>query len=277
MKFSRALLALSALSNVAFAAPFTNGELQATNQSPNPEEEVKAHLEKRLTCQSVARAIWVGHGVLEAAEAFNLILELTGKVSAGSALVDGASAVLKSTRRSIPPISEYDMEALTANRSINSHEKVVNPLLGIKANDGTPALAHHYRLNGVKGKEDNRTRDYDIHHFEDGTAHLRVPFVGSGSSVTKRHDGAGVKIAFQHASVALAPSEYSGAAGTIATRWQEYAEQGHANVFGFMEKNNKEVFYYRSIVEGQGFGNNYEDVMACGDMSTLVGTFLGSP
>jgi uncharacterized membrane protein (DUF485 family) len=67
MKFSRALLALPALSNVAFAAPFTNGELQATNQSPNPEEEVKAHLEKRLTCQSVARAIWVGHGVLEAA------------------------------------------------------------------------------------------------------------------------------------------------------------------------------------------------------------------
>lgn len=67
MKFSRALLALPALSNVAFAAPFTNGELQATNQNPNPEEIVKAHLEKRLTCQDVARAIWVGHGILEAA------------------------------------------------------------------------------------------------------------------------------------------------------------------------------------------------------------------
>lgn len=68
MKFSRALLALPFLSNVAFAAPFTNGELQAANQSPNPPEEVKAHLEKRrLTCQSVARAIWVGHGFLEVA------------------------------------------------------------------------------------------------------------------------------------------------------------------------------------------------------------------
>lgn len=44
-----------------------------------------------------------------------------------------------------------------------------------------------------------------------------------------------------------------------------------------MEKNNQEVFYYRAIVEGQGFGDNYEDVMACGDMSSYVGQFLGSP
>lgn len=215
--------------------------------------------------------------VTEIREAFNLILELTGKVSAGAGLVDAGSAVLRNGRRSIPLVSEYDMEALRTNRSIKSHEKIANPLIGINANDGTPALAHHYRLNGVRGRESNRTRDYDIYHFEDGTAHLRVPFVGSGSSVTRRHDGAGVKIAFQHASVALAPSEYDGAASAIASRWQEYAEQGHANVFGFMEKNNQEVFYYRSIVEGQGFGDNYEDVMACGDMSSYVGQFLGSP
>lgn len=68
MKFSRALLALPALSSVTFAAPLTNGELHAPNQSPNPNEEVKAHLDKRaLTCQSVARAIWVSHGALLAA------------------------------------------------------------------------------------------------------------------------------------------------------------------------------------------------------------------
>ncbi|KAJ5574668.1 hypothetical protein N7450_008567 [Penicillium hetheringtonii] len=310
MKFSRALLALPALSSVTFAAPLTNGELHAPNQSPNPNEEVKAHLDKRaLTCQSVARAIWVSHGALLAAnvfltpvenyvkgvcerhdnkqcamwtteirEAFNLILELTGSVSGGAALVDKGSALLNNNgRRSIPSVTEYDMDALKANRSMISHEKVANPLIGVKSKDGTPALAHHYHLSGVQGREDNMTRDYDIHHFEDGTAHLRVPLGGSDSSINKRHDGAGVKIAFQHAPIALAPSEYNGAAGTIATRWQEYAEQGHANVFGFMEKRNKEVFYYRSIVEGQGFGNNYEDVMACGDMSHLLGTYLGSP
>ncbi|OKO89560.1 hypothetical protein PENSUB_13626 [Penicillium subrubescens] len=251
MKFSRALLSLPALSNVAFTAPFTNEELQATNQNPNPEEIVT-----------------------EIREAFNLILELTGKVSAGAGLVDAGSAVLRNGRRSIPLVFEYDMEALRTNRSIKSHKKIANPLIGINANDGTPALAHHYRLNGVRGRESNRTRDYDIYHFEDGTAHLRVPSVGSSSSVTRRHDGAGVKIAFQHASVALAPSEYDGAASAIASRWQEYSEQGYANVFGFMEKNNQEVFYYRSIVEGQGFGDNYEDIMACGDISLYVGLLV---
>lgn len=215
--------------------------------------------------------------VTEVREAFNLILELSGKVSGGAAIVDAGSARLRTGRRSTPMVPEYDMEALKANRSMISHEKVANPRVGVPSEDGTPALAHHYRLHGVKGSEDNKTRNYEIHHFEDGVAHLRIPSGGSGSSINKRHDGAGVKIAFQHASVTLSPSEYSGAASAIAARWQEYAEQGHGNVFGFAENDNKEVFFYRSIVEGDGFGDNYEDVMACGDMAPIVGTFLGSP
>lgn len=68
MKFSSALLVLSAFGNAAKAAPVANGQLQAANQSPSPTGITQAHLEKRaLTCQSIARTIWVGHGVLETA------------------------------------------------------------------------------------------------------------------------------------------------------------------------------------------------------------------
>ena len=98
-------------------------------------------------------------------EAFNLTLDLTGKVSAGSALVDTGFAVLRNGRRSTLLVPVYDMEALRANYFINSHEGIANPIIGINANDGTPALAHHYRLKGVRGRESNRTRDYDIYHF----------------------------------------------------------------------------------------------------------------
>lgn len=67
MKFSSALLALSALGNVAFAAPFTDGHLHAADQSPSLAGIAEANLGKRWSCQSVARTIWVAHGGLEAA------------------------------------------------------------------------------------------------------------------------------------------------------------------------------------------------------------------
>ena len=68
MKLSSALLVLSAFGNTAFTAPVTDGQLQAASQSPSAAGIAQAHLEKRaLTCQSIARAIWVGHGVLETA------------------------------------------------------------------------------------------------------------------------------------------------------------------------------------------------------------------
>jgi hypothetical protein len=68
MKFPSALLVLSAFGNIAFAAPVTDGQLQAANQSPSPAGIAQAHLEKRaLNCQSIARTIWIGHGILETA------------------------------------------------------------------------------------------------------------------------------------------------------------------------------------------------------------------
>ncbi len=106
-------------------------------------------------------AVWV----IEFREAFNLTLDLTGKVSAGSALVDTGFAVLRNGRRSTLLVPEYDMEAVRANYFVNSDERIANPLIGINANSGTPALAHRYRLKGVRGREFNRTRDYDIYHF----------------------------------------------------------------------------------------------------------------
>ncbi|KAJ5383005.1 hypothetical protein N7517_000916 [Penicillium concentricum] len=312
MKFSSALVALSAFGNIAFAAPVTDGQLQAANQSPSPAGIAQAHLEKRaLSCQSIARAIWVTHGVLEAANifitdiedyvqglcerqevagcasfitefraAFDLALKLTSKVSAGAGIADATASYLNTNaRRSLPP-SEYDIEALKMlNYSIASHEKVANPRIGARSDDSRPALAHHYRLKGVREHDSDVSRDYEIHHFEDGVAHLHIPLAGSGStsSVNKRHDGPGVKLAFQHEATGVDPSLLSGCATAVASKWSQYTSQGHANMFGFVEYKNKELMYYRSIMEGKGFGENYEDVMACGDMGHLVGTYLGEP
>ncbi|KAJ5680089.1 hypothetical protein N7536_011228 [Penicillium majusculum] len=82
--------------------------------------------------------------------------------------------------------------------------------------------------------------------------------------MAKRHNGAGVKISFKHEKLALVASSDSRAAPTaLASRWQEYAEGGHSDVFGFVEQSNKALFYYRATVEGNGFGDNYEAVDAC--------------
>jgi hypothetical protein len=212
--------------------------------------------------------------------AFDLALKLTSKVSAGAGIADATVSYLNTNARRSLPSDEFDIEALKMlNYSIASHEKVANPRIGARSDDSLPGLVHHYRLQGVREKASNVTRDYEIHHFEDGVAHLHIPLhgSGSGSSINKRHDGPGVKLAFQHAATGVNPSLFSGCATAVASKWSQYTTQGHANMFGFVEYKNQELMYYRSIMEGQGFGENYEDVMACGDMGHLVGTYLGQP
>ncbi|KGO77862.1 hypothetical protein PITC_060430 [Penicillium italicum] len=311
MKFSLALLALSVFSSAAIAAPVTDGQLQVVDQSSYPAGIAQAHLEKRrLKCQTVARAIWVSHGVLEAANifvseiesyvrgvcerhnlntcatyvtefraAFDLALRLTSKVSAGAGIVDAGSSYVNTNARSLP-FEEFDIEALKIfNYTIASFEKVANPRIGARSDDGMPALVHQYRLQGVREKGSNVTRDYEIHHFEDGVAHLHIPLAetGSGSSLNKRHNGPGVKLAFQHAATRVDPNMLSGCAVAAASRWSEITSQGHANMFGLVEHNKKELMFYRSILEGKGFGNNYEDVMACGNMRNYLGRSMPGP
>lgn len=183
-------------------------------------------------------------------------------------------------RRSVDtfhPSDPYDMDLLMSlhNYTIDSHEMVKNPRIGARSEDGTPALAHHYRLNGLREMNSNVSRNYDIYHFEDGNAHLRIPGPSSGSGLNKRHDGPGVKIAFSHEATGYSASDFEGAAANFAYRWEHYAIQGHGQIFGWAGLSHKAFMYFRSITEGDGFGDNYESVTACGDMKQYVGTYIG--
>lgn len=74
MKFFSGLLALSAIGNLAYAAPVAEPEsdskvdLYADNQSPHHAGIAEAQLEKRdfrSTCTIVAKYVWIGHKTLE--------------------------------------------------------------------------------------------------------------------------------------------------------------------------------------------------------------------
>lgn len=222
-------------------------------------------------------AIWVQ----DVRDGFQLIFDVGYVFKAGSVAVDATNAYM-SGRRSLPsndaPPSIEDMLNLSGY-SYASVEMITVPTDGIKTRDNEPALLSRHILKNVRHSQSNKTHDYTIHHFADGTTNFHIPFYNSGnatSSMAKRHNGAGVKISFKHEKLALVASSDSRAASTaLASRWQEYAEGGHSDVFGFAEQSNKALFYYRATVEGNGFGDNYEAVDACGDMSHLVSTYLG--
>jgi hypothetical protein len=210
-----------------------------------------------------------------------LIFDVGYVFKLGSVGIDATNAYM-SGRRSLPsddaPPSVEDMLNLSGY-SYDSVEIITIPSDGIMARDNEPALLSRHILKNVKHSQNTKAHDYTIHHFADGTAHFHIPFDNSGnatSSKAKRHNGAGVKISFKHEKLSLVSSSDSrGASTALASRWQQYAEAGHADVFGFVEQSNKALFYYRTIVEANGFGDNYEPVDACGDMSHLVSTYLG--
>ena len=135
-----------------------------------------------------------------------------------------------------------------------------------------------YMLKSVRQAGGKRAHDYTIHNFDDGTAHLHVPYEHGNvsNSKAKRHDGAGVKISFKHEAIILATNaDKKGASTALASKWLEYAESGNGEMFGFVEAMNEAVFYYRTIIEGNGFGEEYESVDDCGNLGQFVGTYLG--
>lgn len=221
--------------------------------------------------------------LVEVESAYELMLKLSRKVGTGANIIGQSGSFInlngKRSTDTFHPSDPYDMELLRTihNYTMDSHEMIDNPRIGARSEDGTPALAHHYRLNGVRAKDSNVSRTYDIYHFEDGNAHLRIPGPGSGSEsgLSKRHDGPGVKIAFTHEPISYPANDFVGAGANFAYRWRNYAIKGHGEIFGWAGTSGQAFMYYRSIVEGAGFGNNYESVNACGDLSSHVGTYVG--
>lgn len=236
---------------------------------------VKGVCERRENKQC---ALWVA----DVQEGFQLIFDIGYVYKSKAVIVDAANAYMNNARRSLTgdegPESLEDVLA-QHGYSYDFVQKMALPSDAIQTRDDEPALISRYMLKNVKHAEGNKTHDYMIHHFEDGTAHLLIPFGDSNSaasSKTKRHNGAGVKIAFKHETLALAagaPAKKASAA--LASSWQEYAEAGHGEMMGFVEQSDKALFYYRTIVEGKDFGEEYESVDYCGNLGQYVGTFLG--
>ncbi|KAJ5857930.1 hypothetical protein N7455_008824 [Penicillium solitum] len=148
-----------------------------------------------------------------------------------------------SGRRSLPsndaPPSIEDMLNLSGY-SYDSVEIITVPTDGIKTRENEPALLSHHILKNIRHSQSNKTHDYTIHHFADGTTNFHIPFYNSGnatSSMAKRHNGAGVKISFKHEKLVLVASSDRRAASTaLASRWQEYAEGGHSDVMDLSNK-----------------------------------------
>lgn len=203
-----------------------------------------------------------------------MIFEIKTALRTGAAIADAANSVISNGRRSVPDTDVFSLEDLLKQHgySYDSLEDDL-PSGGVKTQPNELALISRHVVRNARRGEGKTGHDFAIHQFEDGTGQLHAPFGGFGNetSMHKRHNGAGVKIAFKHINVIPAKAKSEGASAAIASKWQELAEAGHGEMFGYVAKSNKAYFYYRTIVEGDGFGNNYESVNACGDMTQYHG------
>ncbi|KAJ5761121.1 hypothetical protein N7520_008277 [Penicillium odoratum] len=142
-----------------------------------------------------------------------------------------------------------------------------------------PALTARYFMKNV-WKGDKTGRDYTMLKFEDGTGQLHIPSATSGNStgsLQKRSTGKGVKVAFDIGSARVTLKKHAlGAAEAISKSWLKYAKEGYTNMYAFVEKVATSVLYFRTLVEMEGFGTNYENVNSCGALSEYLGTYLGS-
>jgi hypothetical protein len=229
-------------------------------------------------------------------DTFDLIFVLTTIVSGGVANIPDGTPSLDTNPAGAPGSADVkrslprdDMLMSTAN-AVKQHGWTFDSIESIpistsenQARDDTPALISRHLMKNMRSKNGTRSRDYEFHHFADGTSHTHVPLLKSDnatSTVTKRHDGAGVKIVFSRTGIAVSKDEYSGAPAAIASAWDEHAEAGNSDFYGFAERmmangGKKAVLYWRTIVEASGFGNNYERLDGCGKMGGYIGQYMG--
>lgn len=147
--------------------------------------------------------------------------------------VDEYTVVMNNGRRSLPEdILKVD------GYSFDSLESAALPGGGIKPRDNEPALTSRYIIRIWRQGENKAGRNFAIHRYEDGSGQLHLQAGDSGnatSSMRKRHNGAGVKVSFKHENVAFQPSsaDRSSTTTALAQKWQELAESGVGEMFGF--------------------------------------------
>ncbi|CAG7936907.1 unnamed protein product [Penicillium nalgiovense] len=237
-------------------------------------------------------SLWVD----DVKDTFDLIFILTSAVAGGAANLPDGTPVLNTNPADAPGSADVkrslprdDMLTNTMN-AVKQHGWTFDSIESIpistsenQARDDTPALISHHLMKNMRSANGTKSSDYEFHHFADGTSHTHVPLFKSDnatSTMTKRHDGAGVKVVFSRTDIAVSKDEYSGAPAAIASAWDEHAEAGNSDFYGFAEKRmanggKKAVLYWRTIVEASGYGNNYERLDGCGKMGEYIGLYLG--
>lgn len=143
---------------------------------------------------------------------------------------------------------------------------------------GAPAgLVDGVRLYGVRmpGMDSEYAEDHVVKMYADGTGFLRsTPSSNSTAGLGRRHDGAGFKYNWQR-------FDYNGGflgepdlrilpdlSGAIASNWAVRSDsEALDQFFAVGAVDHLYSFGLRIIAETDGFGEEYEDVNYCGDLS----------
>jgi hypothetical protein len=138
-----------------------------------------------------------------------------------------------------------------------------------KRDDKDRQMLDHISVGGLKFGNDSY--NMALAHYGEGDAHLF--FTGdSGTDLTKRHDGPGIKLSF----TTRLPSKLSKAhqqdmSISISENWANLANRNQiVNWIGLVKTVHKANFYLRIIPEVKGFGTNYESVDICGGMAKYL-------
>ncbi|KAJ5090740.1 hypothetical protein N7532_009424 [Penicillium argentinense] len=233
-------------------------------------------------------ALWVD----DIKDVFDLIFALTAAVSGGVANLPEGTPSLNLNPVDAPGAADVKRSfagshmLTSTGDALRQHGWTLDSIEDIpiskgsnQARDDIPALIAHHRLKNMRNVNGTKAHDYELHHFADGSSHTFVPFTSGNATLTKRHDGAGVKVVFARTGVAVSKDEYAGAPAAIASAWDEHAEAGSSDWYGMAERSmangaQKAVIYWRTILEADGYGENYERLDGCGKMGGYVGQYL---
>lgn len=139
-------------------------------------------------------------------------------------------------------------------------------------------LVHRYVMHNFRDSRSQLPATTTIDHYDDDAFDLHMgPSSGncSQAGLAKRYNGEGVKISWETQGgddlSNVDEGEVYQFVETVANDWRlRVKDDGISQYFGTIKKEGTAEAFYRIIGETGGFGNNHEDVNACGDLYQFV-------
>ncbi|KAJ5869367.1 hypothetical protein N7455_004308 [Penicillium solitum] len=163
-------------------------------------------------------------------DTFDLIFVLTTIVSGGVANLPDGTPSLDINPAGTPGSADV-------KRSLPRDDMLTSTVNA--ARDNTLALVSRHLMKNMRSKNGTRSRDYEFHHFADRTSYTHASLLKNNnttSTITKRHDGAGIKVVFSRTGIAVSKDEYLGASAAIASAWDKHTEAGNSDFYRFTER-----------------------------------------